>query len=156
MDISLRPVSSGDLPVIDGWASGIGTDYLSRTHPFDEAALGHDPGSGLYWYVITENGADVGTIWIEVLPAGSEAVLGVFLSDPSLFGRGIGTASVRLAVAAFRRERPRLAVVLRVRRANARAIACYRSAGFAVTGTGEKVLPSGERVAFCRMELTGP
>ena len=43
------------------------------------------PGSGLYWYVIAEAGVDVGTVWIEVLPAGSEAVLAVFLSDASLF-----------------------------------------------------------------------
>jgi len=124
---------------------------MSRTRPYDEGADGHDPDAGLYWYVITEGDLDIGTIWIELPSTQSEAVLGVFLGDASKFGGGIGTAAIELAISAFRRAHPQLPIVLRVRQANARAIACYRRAGFAVTGTGSKSLPSGERVPFYRM-----
>ena len=150
MDVSLRPVSPADLPTIGRWA-GLMAAYLTRTRPYDEGADHHDPGAGLFWYVIAGAGVDVGTVWIELLPAGSEAVLGIFLGDPSWFGRGIGTAAVGLAVAEFRRANQHVPIVLRVRRSNARAIACYRRAGFTVTGGGSKPLPSGEVVPYYRM-----
>ena len=126
-------------------------DHMSRTRPYAEAADRHDPDSGLYWYVIAEDDLDVGTVWIELLPAGSEAVLGVFLGDAAYFGLGIGTAAIELAIAAFRRAYRQLPIVLRVRRSNARAIACYRRVGFTVTGNGSKSLPSGEVVPYYRM-----
>jgi len=148
--ISLRPVSADDLPVIDRWASVV-ADHMSRTRPYAEAADRHDPESGLCWYVIAEDDRDVGTVWIELLPAASEAVLGVFLGDPSDLGRGIGTAAIDLAIAEFRRAHRQLPIVLRVRRSNARAIACYRRVGFTVAGSGSKSLPSGEVVPYYRM-----
>jgi quercetin dioxygenase-like cupin family protein/RimJ/RimL family protein N-acetyltransferase len=150
VDISLRPVSSLDLPTIDRWAS-VMAGHLSRTRPFAEAADRHDPDAGLSWYVITEDGIDVGTVWIELLPSASEAVLGVFLGDASSFGRGIGAAAVGLAIAEFRRAHPYVPVVLRVRRSNERAIACYRRAGFTVAGSGCKSSSSGEAVPYYRM-----
>ena len=149
-DISLQPVSAPDLPTIDRWAVLV-ADHLSRARPFAEGADHHDPGSGLYWYVIAEAGLNVGTVWIE-LPAGdSEAVLGVFLGDSSSFGRGIGAARSpspsRSSVASMRH----VPIGLRVRRSNARAIACYRRVGFTITGRGSKSLPSGEVVPYYRM-----
>ena len=150
MDVSLRPVSALDLPTIDRWA-GVMADRMSRTRPYAEAADHHDPGSGLYWYVIAEDDLDVGTVWIELLPADSEAVLGVFLGDASYFGRGIGTSAIALAIAEFRRVHRHLPIVLRVRRSNARAIACYRRIGFTITGSGSKSLPSGDVVPYYRM-----
>jgi len=148
--VSVRPVSPADLPTIDRWA-GVTATYLTRTRPYAEGADHHDPGAGLFWYMIAGAGADVGTVWIELLPAGSEAVLGIFLGDPYWFGRGIGTAAVGLAVAEFRRAHQHVPIVLRVRRSNARAIACYRRAGFTVTDSGSKPLPSGEVVPYYRM-----
>ena len=149
-DISLRPVSAPDLPTIDRWAVLV-AGHLSRARPFAEGADHHDPGSGLYWYVIVEAGLDVGTVWIE-LPAGdSGAVLGVFLADSSFFGRGIGAAAIALAIAEFRREHRHVPIGLRVRRSNARAIACYRRVGFTVTCSGSRSLPSGEVVPYYRM-----
>ena len=150
VDISLRPVSPADLPIIDGWAVAL-AGHMTRTRPYAEGADRDDPGSGLSWYVIAEAGVDVGTVWIELLPAGAEAVLGIFLGDPSSLGRGIGTAAIGLAVAEFRREHRRVPIVLRVRRSNARAVACYRRAGFTVTGSGTKPLPSGRSVPYYRM-----
>jgi RimJ/RimL family protein N-acetyltransferase len=155
LSVSLRPVAAVDLPAIDRWATVV-ADHLSRTRPYARAADRHAPDSGLFWYVIAEDDLDVGTVWIELLPAGSEAVLGVFLGDPSHFGRGIGAAAIDLAIAEFRRRHRRLPIVLRVRRSNARAIACYRRVGFSVTGSGSKSLPSGEVVPYCRMVCPPP
>ena len=152
MGISLRPVAASDQPSIDHWA-GLAADQMSRTRPYAEAADHHDPDSGLFWYVISEDGLDIGTVWIELPPGSSEAVLGVFLGDSSHFGRGIGSAAIDLAVAKFRGAHPRLPIALRVRRSNARAIACYRRVGFTVTGSGTKSMPSGEVIPYYRMVL---
>jgi ribosomal protein S18 acetylase RimI-like enzyme len=129
-------------------------DGMSRTRPHAEAADQHDPDSGLFWYVIVEDERDVGTVWIE-LPAAhpEEAILGVYIGDPSDRCRGIGTAAVTLAVAEFRRAHPHVPVVLRVRRSNTRAVACYRRVGFTVAGGGSKSKPSGEVVPYHRMTL---
>ena len=150
MSVSLRTVSERDLATLDRWASGV-ADNMSRTRPILDGADHHDPESGLFWFVIAEDGRDVGTVWIELLPAASEAVLGIFLGHAEDLGRGIGSAAIELAAAEFRRALPRTPIVLRVRRSNARAIACYRRAGFAVTGQSSKTLPSGEVVPFYRM-----
>ena len=87
------------------------------------------------------------------LPGAGEAVLGVFLGDARHLGRGIGSAAVALALAEFRTAHPELPVALRVRRTNARAIACYRRVGFTITGSGTKSLPSGETVPYYGMVL---
>ena len=152
MSVSLRPVPALDLAAIDHWASGV-TESMSRTRPLAEAANRYDPAAGLFWYVIAEDGRDVGTVWIELPAAASEAVLGILLGDEADRGRGVGSAAVELAVAEFRRAHARVPIVLRVRRTNARAIACYRRAGFAVAGSGSKTLPSGEVVPYYRMAL---
>jgi RimJ/RimL family protein N-acetyltransferase len=152
--VALRAVEPGDLPAIDRWAGGLG-DRISRTRPYAGGADRDDRAAGLWWYVITYDGVGVGTLWIELAPGGAEAVLGVYLGDPEWYGRGLGTAAIRLAVAEFRDAHPAVPIVLRVRRDNVRAAACYRRAGFVMAGDGTKVLPSGEVVAFHRMVLKG-
>jgi|SRR5450756_228931 len=152
MGVTLRAVESADQATIRQWASAV-ADGMSRTRPLAAGADRHDPASGLHWYVIAADDLEVGTVWIEVPPPGSEGVLGIYLGDESDRGRGVGTAAIDLAVAEFRRTHPRLPVVLRVRSSNARAVACYRRAGFAITGHGSKTLPSGEVVPYHRMVL---
>jgi RimJ/RimL family protein N-acetyltransferase len=152
VEVSLRPVVAGDQASIDRWAE-VASDHMSRTRPYAEGADHHDPDRGLFWYVIGDGGGDVGTVWIELPPGSGEAVLGVYLGEASLFGRGIGTAAVELAVAEFHGAHRQLPVSLRVRRTNARAIACYRRIGFTVTGSGSKSLPTGEAVPYYRMVL---
>jgi phosphoglycolate phosphatase len=151
-EVSLRPVAPPDLATIDGWASGT-ADLMSRTRPLLAGADRHDPGAGLFWYVILENGRDVGTVWIELLPGEPEAVLGIFLGEATDLGRGLGSQGIALAVAEFRRTCGHVPVTLRVRRSNARAVACYRHAGFAVTGSGSKTSRSGAVVPYFRMVL---
>ena len=126
---------------------------MSRTRPLNAAADRHAPASGLYWYVIVADDCDVGTVWVELPPGTSEAVLGVFLCDESHLGRGIGTAAIGIALSEFCADYPGLPVALRVRRTNERAIACYRRAGFTVTGSGTKALPSGDTVPYYSMVL---
>ena len=152
MGVSLRAVEAADQASIRQWAKAV-ADGMSRTHPVVEAADQHDPAAGLYWYVIATDDRDGGTVWIELPPAGSEGVLGIFLGDAADRGHGIGTGAVELAVAEFRRSHPRLPVALRVRRSNVRAVACYRRAGFTTTECGSKSLPSGEVVLYYRMVL---
>jgi RimJ/RimL family protein N-acetyltransferase len=154
VSVSLRPVEAADQAAIRRWANAV-AGGMSRTSPCAAAADRHDPDAGLFWYVIVEGRRDVGTVWIELPPAGSEAVLGVFLGDPSDCGRGVGTVAVGLAVAEFRRAHPDLRIVLRVRRSNTRAIACYRRVGFTVVSSGSKSSASGEIVPYYRMALTG-
>ena len=152
MGVSLRAVQAADQAVIRQWAKAV-VDGMSRTRPLAEAADQHDPAAGLHWYVIAVDDRDVGTVWIDLPPPGSEGVLGIFLGDAADRGRGVGTAAVELAVAEFRRAHPQLPVALRVRCSNARAVSCYRRVGFAVTGHGTKTPPSGEVIPYYRMVL---
>ena len=110
------------------------------------------PAPASHWYVIAEAGVDVGTVWIELLPAGCRG--GPRQSSSATHHHSAGasvTAAIGLAVAEFRREHRHVPIVLRVRRSNARAVACYRRAGFTVTGSGTKPLPSGRSVPYYRM-----
>jgi RimJ/RimL family protein N-acetyltransferase len=149
---TLRPVAEGDQANLRRWAD-FAAGYMSRTHPLDIAADRHNPASGLFWYVVVADGCDIGTVWIELPRNADEGVLGVYLGDASRLGRGVGSTAVGLAIAEFRAAHPELPVVLRVRRTNARAIACYRRVGFTLTGSGAKSLPSGEIVPYYSMIL---
>ena len=153
MGVSLRAVQAADQAVLRQWAKAV-SDGMSRTHPLAEAADRHDPAAGLYWYVIAADDRDVGTVWIELPPPGSEGVLGIFLGDAADRGHGVGAAAVELAIAEFRRAHPQLPVALRVRCSNARAVSCYRRVGFAVVDHGSKTLPRGEVVPYYRMLLS--
>jgi RimJ/RimL family protein N-acetyltransferase len=151
MSISLQPVSPEDLATIDRWASVIGSAFISRTRPKAEVADQHDPASGLFWYLVIEDGREVGTVWIERLPGESGAVLGAFLGSPSDFGRGIGKAALRIAISEFRQAFPHESISLNVRQSNERALGCYRSVGFEITGTGSKMSSSGDPITFYTM-----
>jgi RimJ/RimL family protein N-acetyltransferase len=148
-------VSPHDLATIDSWAATIGDEAPSRTRPLAPGADRHDPSGELFWYVIVADGREAGTVWIERLGGRSEARLGVFLGDFSDFGRGIGRAALRLAIAEFREAFPEDPISLHVRKSNARAIACYRAVSFEVVDSGTKASPSGEPIAFHKMVLSG-
>jgi RimJ/RimL family protein N-acetyltransferase len=148
----LRPFDRADLALIDGWARTASLDrYASRLRPRAPGACRHDPAHGLLWYVIVADGADVGTVWLEPGEAPDECVLGVFLGDPALFGRGIGASAIGLALDECRAGGGPDIVTLHVRCDNARAVACYTKLGFTVTADGVKELPGGEAVPFYEM-----
>ena len=154
MTVVLRAFEKADLELIARWASACGLDeYISRSRPRDALASCHDPQNGLFWFVIVHSGADVGTVWLEPGELPNESILGVFLNRPSLFGRGIGSQAIRLAVNECRRRHPAQLITLRVRQGNARAIACYERVGFSTTSSGTKVLSSGEHLPYFEMRL---
>jgi RimJ/RimL family protein N-acetyltransferase len=124
---------------------------MSRIFPHDPRAGCHDPAHGLFWYLILVDCFPVGTVWIERLNSSSPGILGIFLGNPSFFGRGIGRSAISLAVTAFRRACPGVPISLNVRQANLRAISCYRRAGFAIVGNGTKTSKSGTEIPFLRM-----
>jgi ribosomal protein S18 acetylase RimI-like enzyme len=152
--ITLRPFAQEDQDLIAGWAEAyeLGT-YASRARPRGTQAVCHDPESGLFWFIIVSSGTDVGTVWLEPGEGPEESILGIYLGHPSLFGQGIGSAAIRLALDECRRLRSTSVVTLHVRRDNARAIACYEKLGFAITARGAKVLATGASLPVFEMRL---
>jgi RimJ/RimL family protein N-acetyltransferase len=154
MTVTLRPFRPQDLDLIERWAStGHLDEFTSRVRPRDAQARQHDPGSGLFWFVIVHADAAIGTVWIEPGGRPDESTLGVYLSHPSLFSRGLGAQAIRLAVDECRARQPAQVITLHVREGNARAIACYEKIGFATTSRGAKLLPSGAEVPYFEMRL---
>lgn len=154
MTVTLRPVRPQDLDLIARWAStGYLDEFTSRLRPRDTQAQHHDPENGLFWFVIVHADTDIGTVWIEPGEQPNESALGVSLSHPSLFGRGLGAQAIRLAVNECRARHPAQVITLHVRESNARAIACYEKIGFASASSGMKLLPSGEEVPYLQMQL---
>lgn len=154
MSVTLRPFRAEDLPLLDAWASAIGLEaYLHRRRPRVEAATGHAPERGLFWYVILVAGAEAGTLWLE--PDEDGMRLSIFLGDPQRYGQGIGRAAIHLAVSDVQAVHPGVPIHLNVRTSNARAIACYRRAGFSLVEEAVKTTPAGEVIPYCRMTLPG-
>jgi RimJ/RimL family protein N-acetyltransferase len=152
--VKLRLFERADLGLIERWARSADLDrYASRLRPRAPAACRHDPAHGLLWYVIVDGGADVGTVWLEPSEAQGVCVLGIYLKDASLFGRGIGSAALRLALDECRTQHAARSVTLHVRRDNVRAIACYAKLGFSITWGGVKALPAGASIPFYCMSL---
>ena len=146
MRVTLREFREEDTARLDAWCRAIGSgDYMSNTRP-------KSGGSRLLWRVIQAEGRDAGTIWIEEAGNRQEAVLGILLGEPSLFGKGIGRAAIALALEEagkffnFRR------LILHVRSANGRAIACYKACGFKPACEGKKTTAEGKTIDFLTME----
>jgi RimJ/RimL family protein N-acetyltransferase len=155
--VAIRALRPEDLELIARWESAPGLDqYVSRTRPRDTLATCHDPQNGRFWFVIVCSGVDVGTVWLEPGEQPDESILGIYLNHSSLFGGGIGSQAIRLAIDECRRRYPAQLIALHVRQGNARAIACYEKVGFVTTSSGTKVLPSGEHLPYFHMQLVPP
>ena len=155
MNLTLRPFRAKDLDLLGVWSRTMDlSPYMSRCRPRDQAATGHDPAGGLLWFVIVADGRDAGTLWLEPGSHPNQAVLGIFLAREELLGQGLGTRAIRLALDILRERHPKgMEVVLNVREANTRAIACYKACGFKVISTGLKRLTHGEDIPVIRMQL---
>jgi RimJ/RimL family protein N-acetyltransferase len=152
--IELRAFGEDDLQLIGRWAEAFDLGkYASRVRPRDALAVRHDPDHGLLWFIVVSSGPAGGTVWLEPGGGPEESVLGVYLKHPSVFGRGIGSEAIRLALDECRRQLPTRVVTLHVRRDNVRAIACYEKLGFAITSRGTKIRASGARLPFFEMQL---
>lgn len=83
--------------------------------------------------------------YYRLAPGDGHVTLGLGLR-PDLCGKGLGKQAVALALSAAKARCGGLPVYLAVRDFNARAIACYRRAGFAPIGRSEKSAPEGTAV----------
>ena len=152
MHVELREFEERDVDLLSAWTARVDAGaYMSRHRPLDRTLVAHSPEDGLLWYVIRVDGADIGTVWLELGAEPSAARLGIVLGDEALFGLGIGEQAVNLAL----ESAPELSVstvALHVRQSNARAIACYEKCGFVPAGSGVKRRPDGGEIRYLRME----
>jgi len=129
--------------MLDRWAARVASaTYMSRYVPHPETCL--------LWCVVRADGEDIGTVWLESAEPHA-VVLGILLGDPALFGRGIGTRAIGLALERACDLAPLHVARLHVRSGNRRAIACYERSGFRVTGSGTRET-LGSRYEFLTME----
>ena len=157
MLITIRELTPDDLALIPIWAANIRAEqFTSRLYSNafrPENPQLPDPGA-LAWFAILADGQPVGHIWLErEISEIGVATLGILIGKPELLGKGIGGKAITLAVAASRERWPLRCIRLRVRKNNARAIACYERCGFTIVGEGMKDLPDVPPVAFHVMEL---
>lgn len=125
--MTLRPVMAADRPTIQRWAQAINSpDFMARFEP--------RPDQYLAWDIVLCEGREVGVIWLELTDIKSEASLGVMLAAPDLTGRGIGRGAILLMLSIAMKLLSLHAIVLNVREANTRAIACYERCGFKLEG----------------------
>jgi ribosomal protein S18 acetylase RimI-like enzyme len=134
---SLRPATARDREYLFSLHRATMRDVIERTWgTWDEAwqrahfeARFDPPGIS----VITVEGRDVGTLWLERRPA--ELYVAEIQVSPEMQGRGIGTAVLLTVLARAGAEA--LPVTLQVLRANAGARRLYERLGFRVTGEAE-------------------
>jgi RimJ/RimL family protein N-acetyltransferase len=155
MNISLKKFTAKDLQAHESWRHEIGaSQYMSRLYP--RAFNGKDVKDlDLYmWYVIVADNADIGTIWLEKnKPHDTVVTLGILIGKRDKLGIGIGRKVIPLAIRQANQTLDFEAVRLDVRKANVRAIACYKYCGFTIVREGIKVNPEGEEIPFFEMYL---
>ena len=137
-DVRFEPVTPehiGRYSVFDGMLGEL-SSYQSRIYPGNREEYISLINCGLLcWDYIISDGVTAGAVWLEkASPEDRFAVLGIFLADDGFRGKGLG----RLAICAYiSRNAEKLnidRVMLNVRKANSRAVRCYLSCGFTVTG----------------------
>ena len=105
------------------------------------------------WYVIVFDAEEVGTIWLEKHAEDDDVVnLGIMLGSRENFEKGIGRAAIHLAITQARKQLSFRSVELNVRKANYRAIACYRSCGFGLVREGIKIDGDGNEMPYFTMK----
>ena len=115
---------------------------MSRYRPASEPGSSME-GQALRWWVILDDGRETGTIWLEGIAASQDWRLGMLLGSRDAFGKGLGTAALRLVQAELQTMALGRRILLNVRMDNPRAIACYTKAGFTRVGVWTKVLADG-------------
>jgi diamine N-acetyltransferase len=152
--ISLRPLQSGDIPVIRAWPpyppAFAMLDYALREGGWlDE--YGGKEGTGI---LAAEDGKDI--IGFSILaknPDGS-AEFRIAL-HPEMIGRGLGKELALMTIRHGFRDSSLREIRLIVRKNNPRAQRLYESLGFDLRGECTEVV-HGELVAFRRMVLGRP
>ena len=155
MEISLSKFKESDFELLKSWCSCIQSDlFMSRVTPDLYEMGGAVSGDILDWYLINQNGQPIGTIWVEKSNVRSEvAKIGILLGSKRLFGKGIGTHSILLAIKSSSKNLKFNKIRLNVRKSNDRAIGCYQKCGFSIIGDGKKINKEKEEIEFYIMQL---
>jgi RimJ/RimL family protein N-acetyltransferase len=149
--ILTRTFETWDLPILEQWVRAIESDhFMSRYRPRPDA-LGPGKTPAPLWFVIVVDDMPVGTLWFESGVAPDEAVLGIFLGDKSIFGRGIGRRAIELAMVHLKSVVAVARITLNVRTTNTLAISCYLRCGFKTVQTSERKIADGSRLRYHTM-----
>ena len=154
MEISLSKFKESDLDLLKSWCNCIQSDrFMSRVTP-DLYEMGGTVKNEIWdWYLINQNSQPVGTIWVEKSNVHPEvAKIGILLGSKKLFGKGIGTHSILLAIKSSCKKLKFKKVQLNVRKSNGRAIGCYQKCGFSIIGEGRKINKENEEIEFYTMQ----
>ncbi|MBP2656616.1 MAG: GCN5-related N-acetyltransferase [Firmicutes bacterium] len=155
VNVSLRQLFLEDLKVIEGWYAQIkGATYTSRFGPKNFNGRDANEREAYSWYIIQVNVRDCGVIWLEKEEKTDDvAYLGIMIGKTDYFGKGIGKKAISLAISQSRQYLSFSKICLHVRKENTRAIRCYTTYGFYVSGEGEKSGSDGRKIEFLHMAL---
>ena len=137
-DVRFEPVTPeniGRYSVFDGMFGEL-SSYQSRIYPVNREEYISLRNCGLLcWDYIISDGVTAGAVWLEkASPEDRFAVLGIFLADATLRGKGLGRRAICAYISRNAEKLNIDRVVLNVRKANSRAVRCYLACGFTVTG----------------------
>ena len=109
------------------------------------------------WFVIVNDGVDVGCIWLEKEQLEENFVqLGIILGNEELFNKGIGRKAIEQAIRESKLVVHAPKIRLNVRKNNIRAQACYTACGFNIINQDVKINDLGEKIEFLIMEKAIP
>lgn len=156
--ISLRSFKRKDLDNLRTLSKEIDASrYMSRIYPkcFNEKKF--DNSEYFDWFVIVNDGNDVGCIWFEKENIEDKFVqLGIIIWNEELFSKGIGRKAIEQALRESKFIVQSQKVRLNVRKNNIRAQACYTSCGFSIISQDVKINDQGEKIEFLTMEKAIP
>lgn len=163
-EVTLRELEAADADAMLRWmqdpevAENLGlrsAPSRERTEAFLVRARSDDSVAAR---AILQGGVHVGNVVLDAIDrVVGRARLHIYLGEPSVRGRGVGRKAVALAVALAFGELGLQKVYLTVHAKNARAIASYEAAGFAVEGVHRReFLLGGELVDELYMGILAP
>ena len=134
MPVELIPVTSENRNLYLGFEEVYESslkEYQSRIYPHGCEQGKFQSADILYWRYIFQGDRAVGSVWLEKdADDSTTALLGIFIADESLRGKGIGAQVLRLACTQGASQLGVSRVELHVRVSNLRARKCYENFGF--------------------------
>ena len=156
--ILLRPFKKEDLDNLRIWSKNIDARrYMSRVFPKCFNENNFDNSEFFDWFVIVNDGIDVGCIWLEKEHIDDNFVqLGIIIGNEELFSKGIGREAIEQVLRKSKIIIHSQKVRLNVRKNNIRAQACYTACGFSIISQDVKTNDQYEEIEFFTMEKTIP
>jgi RimJ/RimL family protein N-acetyltransferase len=137
--VRLRPIEPEDVALLQRWRDdGPALEWLNKQLPLSGAAVAEwaaraavDPDMPAF-IIQTLAGRDIGTAGLRTY--GARAILGIGIYSRRFWNRGFGQDAVTVLVDGAFRVLPLQRIELTVLPDNARAIGCFKSAGFTQEG----------------------